>query len=119
MLAGKNVSAQDYLRAKETHRGWKRALLHALDGVDALLTPTTESAAIPLAAVDQGKLPSRFTRFVNILELCGLAVPNGYTADGLPLSLQIACRGFDEATALRIGQAFQGATEWHLRRPEL
>ncbi len=119
VLAGKGVSALDYLRARDTHRRWRRELLHALDGVDALLTPTTETAAIPLAAVDQGTLPSRFTRFVNILELCALSLPNGFTAEGLPLSLQIACRGFDEATALRVGQAYQGATDWHLRRPAL
>ena len=38
-------------------------------------------------------------------------------AGGLPTSLQIVCRGCDEATALRIGWAYQNATEWHLRRP--
>jgi aspartyl-tRNA(Asn)/glutamyl-tRNA(Gln) amidotransferase subunit A len=49
--------------------------------------------------------------------MCALALPNGVTARGLPLSLQIACRGYDEAMALRIGQAYQQATDWHLRSP--
>jgi aspartyl-tRNA(Asn)/glutamyl-tRNA(Gln) amidotransferase subunit A len=88
-----------------------------MDGIDALLTPTTETAAIPLTEVDQDQVPSRFTRFGNLLELCALALPNGFTAAGLPLSLQIACRGYEEAMALRIGHAYQQATEWHLRRP--
>ena len=47
----------------------------------------------------------------------GRALPNGFTATGLPISLQIACRGYDEATALRIGWAYQQATDWHERRP--
>ncbi|MET7246098.1 amidase [Methylobacterium sp. EM32] len=118
-LAGAGVSAQDYLRTKRMQQEMKAAFARAMEGIDALLTPTTESAAIPLDAVDQTVMPSRFTRFGNLLELCALALPNGFTAGGLPLSLQIVCRGYDEATALRIGQAYQGATEWHLRGPEV
>jgi aspartyl-tRNA(Asn)/glutamyl-tRNA(Gln) amidotransferase subunit A len=54
---------------------------------------------------------------VNYLGLCGLAVPNGFTAGGLPLSLQIVGHAGDEATALRIGWAYEAATDWHTRRP--
>jgi aspartyl-tRNA(Asn)/glutamyl-tRNA(Gln) amidotransferase subunit A len=74
---------------------------------------------VALAEVDEAHLPSRFTRFGNLLDLCGLSLPNGFTATGLPLSLQIVCRGYDEAMALRIGQAYQRATDWHLRRPPI
>ena len=119
VLAGKAVPAQDYLKALRMQREWKHAMARALDGFDALLTPTTEAAAIPLSEIDQGKMPSRFTRFGNFLEMCALALPNGFTPAGLPLSLQIVCRGYEEATALRIGYAFQAATDWHLRRPRL
>ncbi len=118
-LAGARVSAQDYLRTRRMQQEMKAAFAQAMEGIDALLTPTTESAAIPLDSVDQAVMPSRFTRFGNLLELCALALPDGATAGGLPLSLQIVCRGYDEATALRIGQAYQGATEWHLREPAL
>src|SRR5262245_35703860 len=48
-----------------------------------------------------------------------LAVPNGFTRTGLPLSLQIVCRGGDEALALRIGWAWQNATDWHEQAPRL
>ncbi|KMO38753.1 amidase [Methylobacterium variabile] len=118
-LAGSGVTAQDYLRTRRMQQEMKAAFARAMDGIDALLTPTTESAAIPLDTVDQAVMPSRFTRFGNLLELCALALPNGFTPEGLPLSLQIVCRGYDEATALRIGQAYQVATEWHLRAPAL
>ncbi|RVU18046.1 amidase [Methylobacterium oryzihabitans] len=119
ILAGAGVSAQDYLRTRRMQQDMKRGLDKALADIDALLTPTTETAALPLAGLDQDVVPSRFTRFVNLLEMCALALPNGFTAGGLPLSLQICCRGYDEATALRIGQAYQQATDWHQRRPPL
>ncbi|WP_024515701.1 amidase [Bradyrhizobium sp. Tv2a-2] len=117
LLGGARVSAQDYLAARKVLADLKRKMYWALDGIDALLTPTTETAALRLTEVDQDKLPSRFTRPGNLLEMCALALPNGATAAGLPLSLQIVCRGYEEAMALRIGHAYQQATEWHLRAP--
>jgi len=117
ILAGAKVSAQDYLGTLQRRAAMKVAYAAALEGIDALLTPTTECAAVALAEVDETHLPSRFTRFGNLLDLCALALPNGFTSAGLPLSLQITCRGYDEAMALRIGQAYQQATDWHQRRP--
>lgn len=118
ILAGAGITAVEYLRARRTQQAMKREMDRAMAGIDALLTPTTEHAALPLDGLDQARLPSRFTRFGNLLEMCALALPNGATAAGLPLSLQITCRPYEEAMALRIGQAYQGATDWHLRRPE-
>jgi aspartyl-tRNA(Asn)/glutamyl-tRNA(Gln) amidotransferase subunit A len=115
--AGRGISARDYLRALREQNEVKREFAAALAEVDAMLTPTTQTAAIPLDQVDQATTPAHFTRFVNALDLCALALPNEFTADGLPLSLQIVCRGYDEATALRIGWAYQQATDWHERRP--
>jgi aspartyl-tRNA(Asn)/glutamyl-tRNA(Gln) amidotransferase subunit A len=114
---GRGISARDYLGALAERDALKRRFLGALDGIDALLTPTTQMAAIPVGSVDQTTTPAHFTRFVNLLELCAMAVPNGFTATGLPLSLQIICRPYDEATALRIGWAYEAATEWHERHP--
>jgi aspartyl-tRNA(Asn)/glutamyl-tRNA(Gln) amidotransferase subunit A len=115
--SGRGVSARDYLRALRERDEAKREFAGALANVDALLTPTTLTAAIPLDSIDQATTPAHFTRFVNALDLCALALPNGFNATGLPLSLQIVCRGYDEATALRIGWAYQQATDWHERRP--
>ena len=119
ILAGAQVSAQDYLATLHRRAAMKLHYAAAVEGIDALLTPTTECAAVALAEVDEAHLPSRFTRFGNLLDLCGLSLPNGFTATGLPLSLQIVCRGYDEAMALRIGQAYQRVTDWHLRRPPI
>ena len=114
---GRGISARDYLAALAERDALKRRFLGALDGIDALLTPTTQMAAIPVDSVDQNSTPAHFTRLVNLLELCALAVPDGFTATGLPLSLQIICRPYDEAAALRIGWAYEQATEWHQRHP--
>src|SRR5216684_7886193 len=114
---GRGISARDYLAALAERDALKRRFLGALDGIDALLTPTTQTAAIPVESVDQTTTPAHFTRLVNLLELCALALPNGVTATGLPPSLQIICRPYDEATALRIGWAYEQATDWHARHP--
>jgi aspartyl-tRNA(Asn)/glutamyl-tRNA(Gln) amidotransferase subunit A len=114
---GRSISAREYLGALAERDRMKQGFLAALDGIDALLTPTTQSPAVPVASVDQSTTPAHFTRFVNLLELSALSIPNGFTRTGLPLSLQIICRPYDEATALRIGWGYQQATDWHTRHP--
>jgi len=114
---GRDIRAHQYLAALAERDRMKADFLAALDGIDALLTPTTQSAAIPVDEINQDTTPAQFTRVFNLLEMCALALPDGFTAEGLPLSLQIACRPYDEATALRIGWAYQQATDWHERRP--
>lgn len=95
------------------------ALLDAqLVGIDALLTPTVPVTAIPVSEVDTTTInPGYFTRPVNLAGRCGLAVPNGFSAEGLPTSLQIVGAPRAEALILRIGYAYQNATQWHLRAP--
>jgi aspartyl-tRNA(Asn)/glutamyl-tRNA(Gln) amidotransferase subunit A len=117
IASGRGISAREYLAALREQSEAKQQFAGALGDADALLTPTTTTAAIGLGAVDQSTTPAHFTRFVNALEMCALAVPNGFTATGLPLSLQIVCRPYEEETALRIGWAYQQATDWHERRP--
>jgi aspartyl-tRNA(Asn)/glutamyl-tRNA(Gln) amidotransferase subunit A len=117
IAVGRGISARDYLAALRDREGAKGQFAAAIADIDALLTPTTQMAAIPLDAIDQTSTPAHFTRFVNFLDLCALALPNGFTAAGLPISLQIVCRSYDEATALRIGWAYQQASDWHERRP--
>jgi aspartyl-tRNA(Asn)/glutamyl-tRNA(Gln) amidotransferase subunit A len=116
ILAGRNISARDYLGALREREAHKRAFAAAFEGFDALLTPTTPTTAIPLDAVDQSKSPAHFTRFANYLDLCALALPNGM-ANNLPTSLHIIGRGYDEETVLRIGHAYQHATDWHEKQP--
>jgi aspartyl-tRNA(Asn)/glutamyl-tRNA(Gln) amidotransferase subunit A len=53
----------------------------------------------------------------NITGLPALALPCGFSGSGLPLSLQLSGRPFEETTVLRVGHAYQQVTAWHTRRP--
>ena len=117
--AGAAISSKDYLVALAERERMKISFSHAMADVDALLTPTAMTAAVPIAAIDQSTTPAMFTRWVNFLDLCAMAVPNGFTASGLPLSLQIVCRAYEEPLALRIGYAYQAAHDWHMRVPPM
>jgi len=100
----------------------------ATSRVDAVLTPVAPVAAPTIAESDVGNSPgaeaviqrlTRFTRPINYLGLPSLAVPAGFTGKGLPVGMQLIGRSFDEATVLRIGAAFQRATDFHEIVPKL
>jgi aspartyl-tRNA(Asn)/glutamyl-tRNA(Gln) amidotransferase subunit A len=96
--------------------------------VDAVLAPVAPVAAPTIAESDIGNGPgaeaviqrlTRFTRPINYLGLPSLAIPSGFTKAGLPVGMQLVGRSFDEATLLRIGAAFQRATDFHEKVPAL
>jgi aspartyl-tRNA(Asn)/glutamyl-tRNA(Gln) amidotransferase subunit A len=116
---GAAISSREYLEVLSERERLKAEFAAATAHVDAMLLPVTMTAAVPIATIDQSTTPAFLTRWVNFLDLCGLALPNGFTTSGLPLSLQIVCPGGEEAMALRIGWALQNATDWHERVPAL
>jgi aspartyl-tRNA(Asn)/glutamyl-tRNA(Gln) amidotransferase subunit A len=90
--------------------------------------PVIPEPAPPLRAALEGPLEaiverqgrfSRLTRPFNGLGLPALSLPCGFSAAGPPLALQLVGRPFDEATVLRLGHAYQRATDWHTREPDL
>jgi aspartyl-tRNA(Asn)/glutamyl-tRNA(Gln) amidotransferase subunit A len=117
--AGAAISSREYLQVLAEREQLKLEYAAATQDIDALLAPVALTPPIPLTAVDQNTTPAFFTRWVNFLDLCGLAVPNGFTPAGLPLSVQIVCPGGGEAMCLRIGWAWQNATDWHTHIPPL
>ena len=114
---GRDMPAREYIDAQLERARIKREFNTALAGVDALLTPATCTAAPVVADIDQSTTAAQFTRPVNLIDSCALVLPNGRTVAGLPISLQVVCRGYEEAGALRIGQAYQNATDWHADVP--
>ncbi len=100
----------------------------ALESVDVLVTPTTPITAarigedsIAYGGSEEPVLVAmiRCTAPFNATHLPALSLPCGFTRAGLPVGMQIAGRPFDEATVLRVGHAYEQATEWHLRTPGL
>jgi len=114
---GRAISAREYLLALAAREDHRRAYATALADVDALLTPTARTTAIPIDSVDQSGTAAHFTRPGNYLGLCGAAVPSGFTTGGLPTSLQILSHAGHEAMALRIAWAFEQAMGGIVRRP--
>ena len=127
LLPVKDASAHDYLRAMRAHTALCARAQQALRDVEALLAPTTMIPSLPVAEVDASldayglwnPRYSRNTRVGNMLGLCSLTVPCGFTSKGLPIGLMITGKAFDEATILRLGYAYEQATDWHRRRPDL
>lgn len=104
---GKRILARDYVAMMLRRKQDQHAFLAAMQGFDALITTTTQTAAIPNDSVDQTGTPAHFTRPANYLAMCALSLPMGLTNSGLPGGLQIMARGGDEYTAVRIGAAFE------------
>ncbi|MEM9031336.1 MAG: amidase [Pseudomonadota bacterium] len=109
MVAGRGISAADYLDMTARRTEHSARFLASLNGIDALVTPTARETAPPLSDITQAIAPSHFTRVANYFGLCALALPSGLSR-GLPTSLQVVARPHDEAMALRIGAAFEAAS---------
>src|SRR4051812_46054442 len=125
---GLAMPAVSYLEAMRWRGPALAAHLAATAGVDAVLAPVAPAAAPTIAESDVGNSPdaeamiqrlTRFTRPVNYLGLPSLAIPAGFTGTGLPVGMQLIGRPFVEATLLRAGAAFQRATDFHARSPEM
>lgn len=120
VLGGKQVSAADYIAALEHRRAARAAWIEWMRETDALLSPAVPFPACAAGEVDESVTPlASFTRAGNYLDACGLALPAGFSDKGLPLGVQLLGKPFDEAALLRIGRAFQRATDWHRRRPDV
>ncbi len=122
MRTGAAYTSTDYVMARRTQTLLRYELDKFFDDYDILLTPTTPAAA-PLRegreATETARLLTRFTSLFNLSGLPALSLPCGFTRDGLPIGLQIVSRPLAEAQVLRAGHAYEQATEWHRRRPEM
>ena len=121
LAAGLLLSAADYVQAQRVRAWARREVASMLGRVDAVVTPTAGVGAPPLAGLDHlsfGRLPV-FAGFWNAVGFPAIAVPMGPGASGLPLSLHVAGRPFEEATVVRVADSFQRRTDWHRARPPL
>ncbi len=123
------IPATRYLEALDARGRMLAAFCEAVfSKVDVLHTPGIPFASPTIAETDVGASASMAemiaslswcTRPFNYLGVPALSVPCGFTANGLPMGFQLAGRPFSEARLFATGHAYQEATEWHARAPDL
>jgi len=127
MRNGGAVTGADYFEMTRRWADLRRDARRSLADVDAILVPTTMIPPLPAAplSTDIGEYNRKNVQYLrnnaigNILGLCGLSVPCGFTSSGFPIGLLIYGKPFDERTILRVGHAYEQATTWHDRIPDL
>jgi aspartyl-tRNA(Asn)/glutamyl-tRNA(Gln) amidotransferase subunit A len=118
VLGGKAVSAAEYIDMLEQRRRLSAEFAGWMRDRDAILTPTLPITATPLADVDEATTPlATWTRSANYVGACAISLPAGFSAEILPIGVQLTGAAFQDGMLVRLGRAFQAATDWHLRRP--
>lgn len=112
--------ASDYVQASRRHRRLILETASLFEKHDVLLTAAMGPAPLlePNRTIDAWRKPNVTTPF-NITGGPALALCIGFSSDGLPLGMQVAGRPFDDVTVLKVGHAYERATEWRARKPTL
>ena len=113
-----------YLRAQKVRTLIRQDFLKAFEKVDAIVTPTSPTAAFKIGekADDplQMYLMDIFTISANLAGICGISVPCGFTREPkLPIGLQLLGQPFGEETILRVAYAYEQSTGWHKEKPSM
>ncbi len=112
-----------YLRAQKVRTLIRNEFTAVLRDCDALLSPTSPTAAFKLGEKSSDPLAMYLTDIytisVNLAGLPGISVPCGFTTGGLPIGLQIIGRPFDEAGLLSIARHYEQAHGWYSKHPSL
>jgi aspartyl-tRNA(Asn)/glutamyl-tRNA(Gln) amidotransferase subunit A len=121
MVLGGLVSGADYVQALRRRRELVAELDRAMQGLDIVMTAAAPSEAPPIDQVPKFALFERpsLTIPFNLTGSPAMSVCCGYTDSGLPLSFQIVGKRFEDATVLRLAHAYEQATSWRGRRPNL
>ncbi|HLI90114.1 MAG TPA: amidase [Ktedonobacteraceae bacterium] len=125
---GQQATAIEYLSAQQERRLFSSSLRTIMQRVDAFALPTLPIPAVLTEQAGQeievdGVVENadsallRLTMPFNLAGLPAVSLPCGFTTGNLPIGLQIVGKPFEEATALRIANAYQQLTDWHRREP--
>ena len=111
-----------YLRAQKVRTLIRNDFLKAYEKVDAIVTPTSPSAAFKIGEKSgdplQMYLSDIFTISCNLAGISGISLPCGFTAaPKLPIGLQLLGQPFGEATLLKLAHAYEQSTPWHREKP--
>jgi aspartyl-tRNA(Asn)/glutamyl-tRNA(Gln) amidotransferase subunit A len=111
-----------YLKAQRVRTLIRQEFDQAFTKFDALITPTSPTVPFKIGEKMDDPLQMYLSDVcvlpINIAGLPAISIPAGF-ADGLPIGMQIIGKPFSEETILKITHAYQQATEWHKRRPNI
>jgi aspartyl-tRNA(Asn)/glutamyl-tRNA(Gln) amidotransferase subunit A len=121
LLPGAFFRAVDYVHALRQRRLLTEKFAACMAGVDVAITASSMDPACPIEDAELcEKLYGRQARApFNLTGNPALALPTGFASTGLPLSMQIIGKPFDETTVYRVARAYEQATGWTTRHPEL
>ncbi|HET6239473.1 MAG TPA: amidase family protein [Acetobacteraceae bacterium] len=126
--AGAKMSVVDYLLWRERKMAYVSAINHWFEDWDFLLTPAVSVAAFPAELLMPKHWPSHDWDWLSWAEFSypfnmswnpAASVPCGFTADGLPVGLQVVGRRFDDLGVLQAAAAFEAVQPWAEKRPAL
>jgi aspartyl-tRNA(Asn)/glutamyl-tRNA(Gln) amidotransferase subunit A len=124
---GAKVSTPEYIRLRRAMEESRRSIEDVFKSVDLLVTPTVPVPAPTIATLKEDPdtlrsreiLMLRNTRPINTWGVPAVSVPCGFTAEGLPIGLQIIGPPWREDLVLQLAYAYEQATEWHNCSPDL
>lgn len=123
---GAAVTAGQYIRARRELDRLRRDVSEVFKSVDVLVTPTTPILPIPIEGAERDvpavggvSLSLRNTVPFDLFGLPAISIPCGFSKSGLPIGLQISGPPWGEMQVLGLAHAYEQATEWHKRRPDL
>ena len=119
VLPGALIRAEDYFQALRQRTWLCQELSRAFREFDIIASAGWMTVAEPAKPdkLDKFLRPPNITTPFNIGGQPAMNIPCGFSREGLPISLQLAARHFDEALMFRVGHSYQMRTDWHLRRP--
>src|SRR6202030_1857308 len=114
-IAGSRISAADTFAALYRLQALRRTAEHAFAGIDALVLPTAPTAySTAQVLANPIELNSRlgtYTNFVNLLDLCGLALPSAIRPDGVPFGITLLAPAGKDALLASVGRVFHADTK--------
>jgi aspartyl-tRNA(Asn)/glutamyl-tRNA(Gln) amidotransferase subunit A len=121
LLPGMGYSGVDYVQATRTRARYTAEFNENFNQLDAVLTVNNTEPAFLIEDFEAGEkhYPRQARTPFNVTGNPALAVPTGFSASGLPLSMQIITGQFDEAMGYRIAAAYEAATGWTGTHPDL
>ena len=126
--SGMFVPAVDYIKSHQARAKFTQGYLDAMNDLDILITPTEqltapkmEESRVTIDGVEETtqNLMLWHNRPFNITGFPAISVPCGFDDKGLPVGLQIVGKPFQEGTVLQAAYAYEQATPWHEKRPQL